>query len=133
MRKSLSLLLIPALALGACAHRQARSASDEFDVVRNAPLVIPPDFTLTPPPAGTVTNGPENAQKQAIDAIFGGPAPRSALETGMLDEAGRDQVALGIRSTVGSPDTNIVDLGDTTRSILVTPETQTQIASAQIP
>ena len=53
MRKSLSLLLIPALALGACAHRQAKSAADEFDVVRNAPLVVPPDFTLTPPPAGT--------------------------------------------------------------------------------
>ena len=64
MRKSLSLLLIPALALGACAHRQARSAADEFDVVRNAPLVIPPDFTLAPPPAGTVTNGPEISRHQ---------------------------------------------------------------------
>lgn len=132
MRKTLSLLLIPAIALGACAHRQANSA-DEFAVVRNAPLVIPPDFTLTPPPAGTVTNGPANAQQQAIDAIFGGPAPRSALETGMLNEAGRDQVALGIRSTAGSPDTNIVDLGDITRSLLVAPETNSQIASAQVP
>jgi len=51
----------------------------------------------------------------------------------MLDEAGRDQVALGIRATAGSPNTNIVDLGDITRSILVTPETSTQIASAQVP
>ena len=28
-------------------------APDEFQVARNAPLVIPPDYTLTPPVAGT--------------------------------------------------------------------------------
>ena len=30
-----------------------QSAPDEFAVARNAPLVIPPDYTLTPPVAGT--------------------------------------------------------------------------------
>lgn len=132
MPKSLALLLIPALALGACAHTRS-TVPDEFSVARNAPLTIPPDFTLTPPPAGTVTNGPENAQKQAIDAIFGGPSPRSAAETSMLDAAGRDQAALGIRSTAGDPNTNVVDLGDITRSLLVAPQTNSQIASAQVP
>ena len=53
MRKSLLLLVIPALALGACAHKRSNTP-DEFAVARNAPLVIPPDYTLTPPVAGTV-------------------------------------------------------------------------------
>jgi hypothetical protein len=138
MRKSLSILLIPALALGGCAvfGSQARGGGgtpDEFAVARNAPLVIPPDFTLTPPAAGTVTNGPENAQQQAIQVLFGGPAARSASERTMLEQAGRDQASLGIRSTAGSPDTNVADLGSTTRAILAAPETSSQIASAQVP
>lgn len=132
MRKSLPLLLIPAMALGACAHNRS-AVPDDFSVAHNAPLIIPPDFTLTPPPAGTVTNGPANAQQQAIDAIFGGPAARSAAETSMLDAAGREQADLGIRSTVGDPKTNVVDLGDITRSLLVAPDINTQIASAQVP
>ena len=55
MRKLIpALLLMPALALGGCAMLGGkRTAPDEFAVVRNAPLIIPPDYTLTPPVAGT--------------------------------------------------------------------------------
>jgi len=135
MRKSLSLLLVPAIALGGCSilGHHGSSSPDEFAVARNAPLVVPPDFTLTPPPAGTVTNGPENAQQQAIQVLFGGPAPRSQGETSMLEAAGRDQASLGIRSTAGSPDTNVVDLGSTTQTLLAAPDSNSQIASAQVP
>jgi hypothetical protein len=134
MRKSLPLLLIPAIALGGCAAlRGGGSTPDEFAVARNAPLVIPPDYSLTPPVAGTVTNTPEDAQQQAIEALFGGPAPRPQTESMLLDDAGRDRVALGIRSTAGAANTDVVDLGQTTRAIIAAPESQSEIASAQVP
>src|SRR6476659_5061973 len=108
MRKALLLLVVPALALGGCGIGKQKSL-DEFAVARNAPLVIPPDYTLTPPVAGAVSSSPEGAQQQAIDALFGGPAPRSGAEVSALEAAGRDRAALGIRSTVGDPTTLIVD------------------------
>ena len=80
MRKSLTLILIPAIALGGCAvFKHKASTPDEFAVARNAPLVIPPDYSLTPPVAGTATASPQDAQQQAVEALFGGPAPRPPL------------------------------------------------------
>jgi len=134
MRKSLTLLLIPAIALGGCSiFRGTRSSPDEFAVARNAPLVIPPDYTLAPPVAGTITSTPQDAQTQAIEALFGGPAPRPQSETGLLDAAGRERAALGARSMAGDPGTVVVDLGNVTRSVIAAPESDTEVASAQIP
>ena len=137
MRKALVFtLILPALALGGCnsifGDRQARSL-DEFAVARNAPLVIPPDFTLTPPVAGTVSTTAESAQSQAIEALFGGPAPRSSTETSLLESAGRDRASLGARSTAGDPDTRVVDKGQTTLAILAAPESDSAVAIAQTP
>ena len=133
MRKALSFtLLLPALALAGCGIGKEKSL-DEFAVARNAPLVIPPDYALTPPVAGTVSLSAENAQAQAIEALFGGPAPRSAGETSVLEAAGRDRVATGIRSTAGDPGTNVVDKGATTQAIIAAPEGDGQDASAQTP
>ena len=131
MRKSLLLLFIPALALGACAHKRSNTP-DEFAVARNAPLVIPPDYTLTPPVAGTAGLNPADAQTQAIDALFGGPAPRSNSESSLLDQAGRDDAPVGIRSTVWDPDTRIVDKGPMTVQILTAPAGGTNVATAQV-
>lgn len=132
MRKALPLLLLGALALSGCALFGDRNAMpDEFAVARNAPLVIPPDYTLTPPVAGTAGLSPEGAQTQAIEALFGGPAPRSTSESLLLDKAGRDRALIGIRSTAGDPDTRVVDKGQTTTTILAAPETSGQVASAQ--
>ncbi|MBA3576888.1 MAG: DUF3035 domain-containing protein [Sphingomonas sp.] len=134
MRNSLALVVIAAAALGGCASLRPRAAAaDEFAVARNAPLVIPPDFSLTPPVAGTVTSSPQDAQSQAVEALFGGPAPRPPSETSLLDAAGRDSAALGARSIVGDPNTNVVDLGATTRAIIAAPEANSDIASAQVP
>lgn len=134
MRKSLTLALLPALALGGCAVFGKRDvAPDEFAVARNAPLVIPPDFTLTPPAAGVAGSTPRDSQARAIEAIFGGPAPRSQSETSLLNEAGRDQAALGARSVAGDPDTLVVDLGATTQAIVAAPESNSEVASAQVP
>ncbi len=135
MRKVLPLLLlVPAVALSGCSMFGPKQKSlDEFAVARNAPLVIPPDYSLTPPVAGTVSLSPQDAQAQAIEALFGGPAPRSATETSMLESAGRDRAALGVRSTAGDPDTRIVDKGQATQTILAAPQGDTQEASAQTP
>ena len=131
MRKAFSALaLAAALAASGCAIGKTKTP-DEFAVARNAPLIIPPDFNLAPPVAGTGGITPSDAQQQAIDALFGGPAPRSAGETSMLDVAGRNSAQLGIRSQVWDPDTRLVDKGPTTVQILTAANTQTNIASAQ--
>ena len=124
-----------ALMLAGCANNgvEGRDRPDEFAVARNAPLVIPPDYSLTPPVAGTVSLSAENAQAQAIDTLFGSPAPRSATETSLLEAAGRDRVATGIRSTAGDPATNVVDKGATTQKIIAAPVGNGQDASAPAP
>ena len=138
MRKLLTVVVLAAtVATSGCAtmHRnraRARATTgDEFAVARNAPLIIPPDFSLAPPVAGTAGLTPSEAQQQAIDALFGGPAPRSAAETSLLDAAGRGDAAIGIRSTVWDPDTRIVDKGATTLQILAAPTSNTSVATAQ--
>ena len=133
MRKAI-LLLAPAILLGGCGVLSGKRASlDEFAVARNAPLVIPPDYSLTPPVAGTVSLSASDAQTQAIEALFGGPAPRSSTESSMLESAGRDRAAVGVRSTVGDPATRVVDKGQTTQAIIAAPQSDTPEASAQTP
>jgi hypothetical protein len=118
--------------MGGCSIFGNKSAApDEFAVARNAPLVIPPDYTLTPPVAGTAGITPEAAQAQAIEALFGGPAPRSTSERLLLDKAGRDRATIGVRSTVGDAATRVVDKGQVTTAILAAPEASGQVASAQ--
>ena len=133
MRNALTaLVLAAAVATSGCAVLKGLPASpDEFAVARNAPLIIPPDFSLAPPVAGTAGLTPTEAQQQAIDVLFGGPAVRSPGETSLLDVAGRDSAQLGIRSQVWDPDTRIVDKGPTTVQILTSANTSTNIASAQ--
>jgi hypothetical protein len=134
MRKLVPLVAVSAVALTGCGVIGGRpQAPDEFQVARNAPLVIPPDYSLTPPVAGTAALTPQDAQQQAIDALFGGPAPRSQSESHLLDRAGRDRTAIGARSTAGDPDTRVVDKGPVTTAILNAPEADGQIASAQVP
>jgi hypothetical protein len=132
MRKAFSaLLLAAAFATSGCSLlRAATPAPDEFAVARNAPLIIPPDYTLAPPVAGTAGVATD-VQQQAIDALFGGPAPRSNAETSLLERAGRDVAQIGIRSTAWDPDTRVVDKGPTTLNILAAPPADSNIASAQ--
>ena len=134
MRKALTaVVIVAAVATSGCSIFGGRrnSGPDEFAVARNAPLIIPPEFSLTPPVAGTAGLSAGDAQNQAIDALFGGPAPRSAAESSMLEKAGRDRAQIGIRSNVWDPDTRIVDKGATTLQILNTQQGDSNIASAQ--
>jgi hypothetical protein len=131
MRKAFTaVLLAAAVATSGCSAFRTSNQLDEFAVARNAPLIIPPDYSLAPPVAGTAGLATD-VQQQAIDVIFGGPAPRSLGETSLLDAAGRTTAEVGIRSTAWDPDTRVVDKGPVTLSILAVPPSNTDIASAQ--
>ncbi|MDP9085921.1 MAG: DUF3035 domain-containing protein [Pseudomonadota bacterium] len=131
MRKAVLLIAVAAVALSGCSVFKSRGKTlDEFAVARNAPLVIPPDYSLTPPVAGTVGLTATDAQSQAIDTLFGGAAPRSATETVMLDSAGRDRAPVGARSTAGDPATRVVDKGAATPAVLAAPQGNGRDASA---
>ncbi|MFN6936498.1 MAG: DUF3035 domain-containing protein [Tsuneonella sp.] len=108
-----------------------RERPDEFAVQRQAPLVVPPDFSLTPPAPGAPRPIEGTASDQALDALFGGPAQRSAVETSAIDRAGVAEP--GIRTSVGDPQTNTVAKGRVTRDIIAAPEGDGQGASAVIP
>jgi len=108
-----------------------RDRPDEFAVQRQAPLVVPPDFSLTPPAPGAPRPAEGTASQQALDALFGGKAPRSGVETSALDKAG--DADPGIRSVVGDPQTNTVDKGALTRTIIAAPQGDGREAQATIP
>jgi hypothetical protein len=109
-----------------------RDRPDEFAVTRNQPLVIPPDYNLTPPKSGEA--GPAaDVRTQALEALFGGPAPRSASERSLLNAAGGDRVAAGARSVVGDPGTTVVDKGAVTQAIIAAPAGPGRDATASTP
>jgi hypothetical protein len=97
-----------------------RDRPDEFAVARTAPLVIPPDFALTPPRPGEPASGTD-ARGQALQALFGGPAPRSDAERNLLQRADADRAVLGARSVVADPQTNVVDRGALVQTIIELP------------
>ena len=131
--RTIATLLVLSAALAGCGSTGLlnRERPDEFAVSRQAPLVVPPDFSLTPPNPGAPRPQDNDASSQALDALFGGPAPRSAIEKDALGRAGAS--ATGIRSTVGDPQTNTVAKGSVTREILAAPEGDGREAQAAIP
>jgi hypothetical protein len=97
-----------------------RDRPDEMAVQRQAPLVIPPDFALTPPAPGAPKPVDRTIQQQTIETLFGGTAPRSEVEKNTISRAGVS--APGIRSNVGDPNTYTVAKGEITREILAAPQ-----------
>lgn len=133
MRKGVPIVAVAGVAvlLAGCGHRgYDRARPDEFAVARTQPLVVPPDFSLTPPQPGVARPQDNNPSAQALDALFGGPAQRSPAEASTLDAAGDDSASPGIRSDAGDPGTKIVDKGGTTRDIVAAPEGDGQSARA---
>ena len=97
-----------------------RVRPDEFVVQRQAPLIVPPDFALTPPQPGAPRPSSRSAQSETLDAMFGGPAARSGVESSAVSRAGTSDA--GIRSTVADPKTHSAPKGDVTRDIVTAPE-----------
>jgi len=135
MRKITALILATASAsmLAACGNGGGlfnRARPDEFAVQRQAPLVVPPDFALTPPQPGEPRPAERALQQQTLDALFGGPAARSGVESNTISRAG--SATPGIRSTVGDEQTHSVAKGSVTRDILAAPEGDGRAARAVI-
>ena len=126
---------LAASTLSACGSNNlfSRDRPDEMRVSRQAPLIVPPDYSLTPPAPGAARPGGETTAEQTLRTLFGGPAPRSTTESAVIGSADGARADPGIRSQVGSPTTEVVDKGLVTRDILVSPEGDGRDAQAAIP
>lgn len=120
-------------ACGAGRRFGAGAGPDEMAVARAAPLVVPPDFALSPPKPGAARPQDIDSSSQALQAMFGGPAARSAGETGTLGQAGAGRASTGIRSEAGDPGTTVVDKGAVTRDIIAAPAGDGEGARATTP
>ncbi len=134
MRKSIiGISLVSLVGLSACGSSGLfdRDRPDEFAVSRQAPLVIPPDFALTPPKPGQPRPQDGGVQQQTLEAMFGGSQARSVTESAIVGQAGSSDA--GIRSSVGDAGTFTVDKGSVTRDIIAAPEGDGQSAQAATP
>jgi len=129
---TLIVLIAGAGALAGCGSSGVfnRERPDEFAVQRQTPLVVPPDFALTPPTQGEPRPAERTLQDQTLEALFGGPASRSEVEADAVSRAG--SAAPGIRSSVGDLETHTVGKGQVTRQILAAPEGDGQAARTGI-
>jgi DUF3035 family protein len=123
-------LILPGCATGAFGGGRG---PDEFAVARNAPLVVPPDFAMTPPRPGEADQGTTDPRAQALQALFGGPQPRSAVENSLLQVAHAERSALGARSVAGDPQTIVVSRGTLVQTMLQLPQGDGQEASVSVP
>jgi len=122
-----ALITLPLLSgCGSMGGNQAAAPS----VGRAAPLVVPPDFALEPT-AVSVMRPAQAGQEQMLETLFGGTATRSAAERAISTTSGTAE--LGIRSSVGDPQTTTVNKGSITRDIIAAPEGDGQTAQAVIP
>jgi len=104
------LVLAPALlALAGCGDELRKSfglgknAPDEFQVVRRAPLSLPPDFSLRPPQPGAVRpqegSTTEQARRAVLDQSASAAAPRPA-DPGTPAAAPRTPVSMSVGGAV---------------------------------
>lgn len=107
------------------------NAAKQATTSRVAPLIVPPDYPLLPAQAGVPRQNDGNSPEQVLEAMFGGDASRSAGERAVVAAAGNSE--MGIRSTVGDPETATVNKGAVTRDIIAAPEGDGQSAQAAVP
>jgi Protein of unknown function (DUF3035) len=107
------------------------SAQKQAATGRVAPLVVPPDFPLVPSQAGAPRAQDGNSPERVLEAMFGSDTQRSAGERAIVTAAGNAE--MGIRSTVGDPETVSVNKGAVTRDIIAAPEGDGQAAQAAVP
>lgn len=106
------LMILPALAVGACGNQvkktlgMERNMPDEFSVVERAPLTMPPNFSLAAPQPGMAR--PADTQNDIAKGLVLGSetsAPRantgaavSRSENMLLNKAGATQIDPNIRN-----------------------------------
>jgi len=120
--------LLALAVLGACGHHRhvgsfgGRGAPDELAIGRQAPLVIPPDFNITPPKPGAPRPVAPDARQDALQALFpDGNAPKSNAETALLEQSGANRADPTARSTAGDPGTTVANKGAFVRKLVEAP------------
>ena len=111
----IAVIAVAVLALAGCKSSMVHKGTpDEFAITKSAPLIVPPDFALTPPKPGQARAVGADGQGQAIEALFGPGAkapPKSPGEQSLLDAAGAVKTDPAVRSTAGDKGTATVDKG----------------------
>jgi hypothetical protein len=95
-------VLAAAAAASGCGSLGARSAPDEFRVVTQAPLTLPPDYNLRPPRPGEPRPQELEPDAEARAALFGESVGREASggERALVAEAGATAADPDIRDTI---------------------------------
>lgn len=113
----LSLGLAGLLALAGCQDIQkdlglAKSSPDEFRVVANAPLAIPPDYNLRPPAPGAPRPQQGTPTEQARVAVFGRQGRVYPDAGGEGQSAARGDTAFLTAAGAGDTESNIRQIVD---------------------
>ncbi|AEI37765.1 MAG: DUF3035 domain-containing protein [Zymomonas mobilis subsp. pomaceae] len=106
----------------------ATSNARELEASRQQPLVIPPDFTLSPPKPGTPRPQDTDSSTQALAVMFGQPAVKAAAERGLLEKASARLAQPGIRTSVSDAQTETVNKGGLTSDIVSSPAKEDDLA-----
>lgn len=136
-------MLLASLALAGCGDKVSRSLGlgknvpDEYQVVENPPLSLPPDFHLRPPAPGAPRPQELDVRRQAEEILLG-PKPaaggaaelRSAGELAFLNMAGATEADPGIRQVINQESSVLAaeDEGFVERLMFWQPETVAGLA-----
>lgn len=114
MRAALALAGLAVLTLSACGGgsesdlvrlRSTGNGPDEFSVVPQKPLEMPPSLNVLPPPTpGGVNRTEPNPQAQAIVALGGNPNAGAAADTALLTATNRYGQQPGVRGDLAAED-----------------------------
>ncbi|NCT41679.1 MAG: DUF3035 domain-containing protein [Alphaproteobacteria bacterium] len=92
-----------------------KQVPDEFQVVKRAPLSVPPDYVLRPPRPGAARPQEQTTANEAAatifgqDAVGGGSDVVTSGEAALLSRAGGDNIDPNIRNRVDSETAEMVD------------------------
>ncbi len=102
-----SLIAVMVLALSACSgvRKQlglTKQSPDEFKVVSQAPLTLPPDYTLRPPQPGIPRPQVGTTSQQAKNAIFRLEQPQPGTLEPTIESDGRSLGELSLLKAAGA-------------------------------
>lgn len=111
--KKITLLVSTGLAatlLSGCASLGGSSSPDEFRVVKKAPLVVPPDYSLRPPEAGQGLPFEVDPTRAGTASAFGSDvgANASSSERALVAAAGANAVSPVIREQVDWEESRVI-------------------------
>ncbi len=113
MKKTVLILAAgAALAATACTSsgNSGGATPNEFRVVTKAPLSVPPEYSLRPPPAGTTIPAEVEAATSGVTTAFGTTHGQnaSASERALVTAAGANAANLAIRAQVDYEETRAI-------------------------